>query len=315
MKATITIFLLSAAVSCVAMAQFQRTTRIEAEVTVVDSKGSPVEGAEVTLGFPRYGGGRKDVMVKKQTDKNGSVRLEGEAEQDYDISVRAAGYYQHHEPSRAILSPAEIEKYTKGLQRIRVELRPIANPVIGIGRFMVGIRIPEVGQEMGFDAEIGDFVPPLGKGKATDFIFVMRGRFDSATDYEQTFEIKTVRPMDGIVPFRKRPHPGSAFRYDYEAPLAGYVPSKLWHRQRKGNKASEDDDPNAAYYFRIRSELDENGQVKRALYGIIAKDCLFGHDKPGEFFFTFSYLLNTDWNRNMEFDSEKSHERGREIGK
>lgn len=312
MKPRIIILLCSAAISCVAMAQLNRTTRIEAEVAVVDPLGTPIEGAEVAITFPRYGGSRPYRTETALTDKTGIARLHGEAEMDYVMGVRHEGYYQHREPRRDLSYESVREQYAKGLQRVRIELRPIVNPVVGISRFFEGIRIPEVEREMGFDVEVGDFVPPLGKGKTADFVFVLRGRFDSITDYDQTFEIGTVRPMDGILLFRQRPHPGSAFRYEYEAPLDGYGPSKAWHRQRKGNHATQDDDPNAAYFFRIRSELDENGKVIRALYGIISKDCRFGHDKPGEFAFNFSYLLNTDWNRNMEFDTQKSHERGRE---
>ncbi len=80
MKTRISILLLGAATSCVAMAQLFRATRIEAEVTVVDLGGAPVEDAEVRIAFPRYGGSRPDVVVRAMTDKAGLALLHGEAE-------------------------------------------------------------------------------------------------------------------------------------------------------------------------------------------------------------------------------------------
>jgi hypothetical protein len=282
---------------------------------VVESDGSPVEGAEVTLGFPRYGGGRKDVMVKKRTDKNGFVRLEGEAEQDYDISVRADGYYQHTEPSRAILSQSEIVKYAKGLQKVRVALRPIVNPVIGIGRLIERRRIPAFDTDLGFDLFAGDWVAPHGNGTTTDFILRFSGYFTTVRDYDQSVQMRFPLPSDGILPIRVDYQHGSTFDYPYEAPADGYSPEKTWRTWHNGKQAHRGVGPNAAYIIRFRSEVNEHGKVKRAMYGILGRDLQFGGDGRDGFTVTFSYMINPDWSRNMEFDAEKSFERGREIGK
>jgi hypothetical protein len=58
----------------------------------------------------------------------------------------------------------------------------------------------------------------------------------------------------------------------------------------------EMNDPNRDYYFRVRTALDPNGDVKSALYGKIYGD-----------FMQFTYYLNpTPNSRNIEFDPNQN---------
>ena len=305
MKTSLTILLLSA-VSCLAMAQLYRTTHIDAEITVVDPEGKPVEGANVRLGFPRYGEGRKDVMVNGMTDKDGLIRLNGEAEQVYNIHVQCDGFYQHREPKRTIATPSEIERYAKGLQRVRIELRPIINPVVGLGQLVERRKIPAFDTDLGFDLFVGDWVAPHGNGSSTDFILRFSGRFNSVRDYDQSVQMRFPLSGDGISPIKVEYQHGSALHYPYEAPTEGYAPERVWRTWHTGKQADRGVDPNAAYIIRFRTELDEQGNVKRALYGILGRDLQFGGDGRDGFMITFSYLVNPDWSRNIEFDPHGS---------
>jgi len=300
------ILLLGVAASCAGMAQLHRTTRIEVEVTVVSIAGAPIQDAEVLLGLPRYGGGRKDAGVRGKTNKEGIVRLVGEAEQDYVIGVQCEGFYPHREPRRALVTPPEMEKYAKGLQRLRIELRPIVNPIVGIGRLIERRKIPAFGTDLGFDLFVGDWVTPHGSGTTTDFILRFSGHFNSVRDYDQSVLMRYPLAGDGILPIRVDYQHGSALHYPYEAPADGYAPEKTWRTWHTGTQAERGVDPHAAYIIRFRTELDEQGKVKRALYGVLGRDLQFGGDGRDGFTITFSYLLNPDWSRNIEFDAVKS---------
>jgi hypothetical protein len=63
-----------------------------------------------------------------------------------------------------------------------------------------------------------------------------------------------------------------------------------------GQGTKEDFDENRNYFFRVRTMLDDKGNVKSALYGKIYGD-----------FMQFSYYLNpTPNSRNVEFDPKQN---------
>ena len=67
-----------------------------------------------------------------------------------------------------------------------------------------------------------------------------------------------------------------------------------WRMRRPGQPVDTNRDENRNYFFRVRTVLDEEGNVKSALYGKIYGD-----------FMQFRYYLNPTLNdRNVEFDPE-----------
>jgi hypothetical protein len=58
------------------------------------------------------------------------------------------------------------------------------------------------------------------------------------------------------------------------------------------------------YIFRVRSEVDENGKLKQAMYGKIRGDLWYTPGSGGKI--KMHYYLNPDYTRNLEFDPERT---------
>ena len=71
---------------------------------------------------------------------------------------------------------------------------------------------------------------------------------------------------------------------------------------------TKDRDAEANYFFRIRTEVNEDGEVDYALYGKIYGDIEFGGaGQEGSYLKVNAYYLNpTPNDLNLEFDPEKN---------
>lgn len=278
---------------------------------VLDPDGLPIEGALVYLTLPRYRPGDKNQEATGQTDKQGLVTLSGVAQQDYMLSATKAGFYRTQGPRRAINSEAGLKLYATGVQKIDIELRPIRNPIVGISRDIDRQPLPKTDGPIGFDLEVGDWVSPHGKGRMSDFIFELKGRFTARRDYDQTFVLRFSGSHDGIILFKHPTNIGPALKWPYEAPILGYEASRTWSLKwslSEGGKGTTIDlGGETNYLFRVRSEVDENGNVVRAMYGVVSGDFIpvAGNQEIGRNV-SFTYALNPDWTRNLEFDPAKT---------
>ena len=283
---------------------------ITVEARVRDSADLPVEDATVYLALPRYRLGDKNQEAKAKTDKDGVATVSGIAQQDYILSAVKPGYYRTQGPHRAINSENGLQKYAVGVQKVDLELRPIRNPIFGISRDVDRRPLPKTDGPMGFDLEVGDWVAPHGKGRSADFIFELDGRFSSSRDYDQKFTVRFSRPHDGITAFRHPKDIGSALKWPYEAPLAGYESSLMWllkwNPKQSGRGTTIDLSGETNYIFRVRSEVDAKANIIRAWYGVISGDFIpvGGNNEIGRNL-SFTYALNPDWTRNIEFDPAK----------
>lgn len=298
-------------VRCAAQGLMLPAVPITITVQVRDPEGLPVEGATVYLALPRYRPGDKNVETTGMTDKEGSVTLSGVAQQDYILSVTKNGYYRTQGPHRAINSETGRRQYATGLQKIDLELRPVRDPIVGISRDVNRQTLPVTGGPIGFDLEVGDWVSPHGKGRISDFVFELDGRFTARRDYDQKFILQFSRPQDGVIVFKHPTNIGSALKWPYEAPLLGYEPSRTWSLKwspvEGGRGTTIDLSGETNYLFRVRSEVDEQGNVVRAMYGVVSGDFIpvGGNSEIGRNV-SFTYALNPDWTRNLEFDPAKT---------
>jgi hypothetical protein len=162
-------------------------------------------------------------------------------------------------------------------------------------------HVPAVDKAVGFDLEAGDWVAPFGTGTRSDMIFT--AHFDKQPEGEPDLTLTLSFPNsgDGIEEFRvpetRFPGDGSLLRSSEEAPADGYQPTWIQTDNRKsGTPTRTNRDMNRNYYFRVRTVLDKQGNVKSALYGKIYGD-----------FMHFTYYLNpTPNDRNMEFDPQQN---------
>jgi hypothetical protein len=280
---------------------------ITVEAHVRDPNGQPVVGAMVHLALPRYRLGDKGQRVDSITNVDGVATVSGTAQQDYSVSVEKTGYYPTQGPWHGINDEKSFQQYAVGTQKIDLELRPIRTPIRGIVKFVDRLRIPKKDEPVGFDLEVGDWVAPFGKGKAADFVFSLAGYIRSNRDYNLKLTLSFSNPADGLQLAKFPPRIGSAFKFPYEAPLNGYEKNRVWNSAYDGKTMKMNFGPNdeTNYLFRVRTELDEKGDVRRALYGVVVGEVFLGGSFDTGQTVTFTYALNPDGTRNIEFDPAK----------
>lgn len=276
---------------------------ITVEAHVRDPDGQPIGGVTVRLALPRYRLGDKSQRAESITNADGEATVSGIAQQDYSVSVEKAGYYPTQGPWRGINDEKGFRQFAVGTQRIDLELRSVQNPIRGISK-AVRIQLPAFDRPLGFDLEAGDWVAPFGNGTVPDLIFTVGGYFKGLNNYDQSLTLTFTNPGDGIILMKIAPRTGSMFKFPYEAPLNGYEPRRVWTKTFNGKTEATNIDGSGEtdYIFRVRTELDEKGNVRRALYGVIASEVVIGGNNEIGRNVSFTYALNPDWTRNIEFD-------------
>ena len=287
-------------------------------VRVTDIDGKPISGAHVEAGFSTSlsageGWGAGSANEKSGlTDTNGICVLSGHGDGG-SVAVAASkeGYYGSDGYQIVFTN------VTWGLGRrwqpwnptFDVVLKKVENPIPMYARRLTGLRLPAVGEDIGYDLMAGDWTPPHGKGETADLVF----RFDREECEPETWYRQTIYPVNDTLTVTF-PNPGdglffvsvpkygsSVLRLEGPAPETGYVPVLEKHQWHSPGRMDMDDDAN--YYLRIRTKLDDKGNVVSALYGKIYGDVCFAN--RGDL--TFTYFLNPISNdRNVEFNPERN---------
>jgi hypothetical protein len=194
---------------------------------------------------------------------------------------------------------------------VGLQLKKIGNPIpLYARKFGEGkpIKLPELGKPVGFDLLKGDWVGPYGKGETVDFIFTLNATFGGMTKngyqiHDSVFTVGFPKEGDGIQSVYAQPFAGSVLRLPRYAPEQGYQTNlfRQMYRHEDGGSAECREDQN--YFFRVRTEKDEKGNIVRALYGKIHGE--IGCWQNGVI--RFSYYLNPTPNeRNLEFDPSRN---------
>jgi hypothetical protein len=268
----------------------------KATLKVVDETGSPVAGANVKVG---YYTNNTSVDIDGTTDTNGILVTAhitstfNYVEYALSFGIEKEGYYGTRSKCDLGL-PYDLAKWSP---TVTLLLKKVGKPVAMYAKW-INSNPPVLGQPVGYDLMIGDWVGPNGKGVSTDIIFKKEAYRKSGADYEYKVKVSFPKPGDGIQIY---PTPdsemGSGLRSPHEAPVEGYQPELNKERSaHPGQPTKNDDDPNRIYLFRVRTALDHNGNVVSAHYGKIYGD-----------FMQFTYYLNpTPNDRNIEFDPKQN---------
>jgi len=282
-----------------ALAQFD-TNEHEWKVTikVSDKSGNPVASAHVGMGY--FSNGSKD--IDSITDTNGMIVI---AQRDkpnlmaYLISFRVEknGYY----PTWSQIDLGQGYNPAKWNQRINLILKKVGKPTAMYARWVnsepsvfkkTGRPPIAFTNTAGYDLMAGDWVAPYGKGAHTDIIFTEEYNKKSIADYYFKLIVSFPNKGDGIQPFAptevdRASAKAGGMLSPYEAPADGYQ-SQLVEMQSS--------DPNRNYFFRVRTALDQDGNIVSARYGKIYGD-----------FMRFTYYYNpTPNDRNIEFDPKQN---------
>ena len=233
--------------------------------------GEPIEGVVCDAQF-RYD---KNVALTKkffQSDTNGICRIEGPI--DYigtSCGLEKEGYYWQTAQLDFKGRNRVLNRWEPWNPTIEVKMRKKKNPVPMVARGVDREMIPEWDKSIGFDLERGDWVAPYGKGRVSDMIFFVQ---KTSGISGATCEISFSNKGDGIQEFVPDQSSGSEFIFPYLAPTNNYSESMCREKvytDEYGLKFRTNAKPDAEinHLFRVRTILDDKGNVQQACYGRI----------------------------------------------
>lgn len=272
---------------------------VNVPLQVVDQNGQPVAKALL----------ESDSGDKKLSDENGKAHL----------SVRKRTFYNRFYAKKDGFYPTETDSEHSPLAKdfdasklIKIQIKKIKDPIPMYAKSLTAeqgdlLKMPSCdGKSYGYDFVIGDWVAPEGKGVVSDFIFKFEGEFRDEpygrlASYDHKFSITFSNDHDGIIAWEGTSEAGrkygSELASDYEAPKEGYQDTwvqRTWKEKGGYHQTTSNMDRN--FYFRVRTKVDEKGNIISAHYGKIYGD-----------FMSFIYYLNpTPNDRNVEFDPKRN---------
>ncbi|MBN2368331.1 hypothetical protein JXC34_04895 [Candidatus Woesearchaeota archaeon] len=284
----------------------------------VEENGSAIEAATVRAGLRSALTGKGKLLEEGLTDKNGLFTIEGETYGEAVYSITKDGYYESHgyyqdfrSPNGKIIKYGTFKKWVPWNPTVEVILKKIKNPVPMYAKNLE-TKIPEIGKPIGFDLIKADWVEPYGEGEVSDFVFKGTREGNKWENFEIELELTFSNPCDGIQEYIVKENDDSYFlsrlKLPHEAPEEGYKKSwvkKLGNTPEKGRfNLGKKEYQN--YIFRVRTDTDDNGNIKKALYGKIHGDIQTGGCSSPKLFLNFTYYLNPDGTRNLEFDLKRN---------
>lgn len=294
---------------------------------IVSLEGEPISGVKVRVGFRSYIGGSKNPTVEEGlTDEDGMFTASGSTQYEVTASIKKEGYYISGNTFGGndftdISGIMGFRRWEPWNPTITVVLKKIKEPVAlymrNVGSKTIYKDIDEdpssyltvIGQYIGYDLVASDWVVPHGSGLHRDFLFKLDKEYRSPSNFKHILTLKFDRQGDGIQPYYTAKDNASIFKVPYHAPLNGYKDSLVQVHESDSNKIYQDDfGTNQNYFFRIRTELDDKGNVISALYGKIEGNIRFpsGTERPLARL-KFKYFLNpTPNDTNLEFDETKN---------
>lgn len=301
MKTILSLIVIAVTAVGYAQAQFSIPVPPEWKVTLqaVNESGQPVAGAQAEVESIKPGTSDEAVRVDGNTDTNGLFTATGRSWGRLYLHMTKAGYYSANKLYD--IGVTDKTRYEPWNPTITLPLKKIINPIPMYAK-RLNTHVPDLDKPIGFDLMAGDWVAPYGKGVNADIIFT--GHFDKRTDGESDFTLTVNFPKagDGIQEFTvPDAEKGSGLLSSHKAPAGVYQTQWVQTDNRKPDKPVETNrDPNRNYFFRVRTKLDESGNVVSAHYGKIYGD-----------FMQFSYYLNpTPNDRNVEFDPKQNLMKG-----
>jgi hypothetical protein len=260
---------------------------------VVDETGQPVEAAKTWVCYLLTN------QIAGLTDTNGVfVASHHDGSENLAFQIKKLKYYscwieyhmgRNYKPER--WNPTQT-----------IVLRKIGNPISMYAK-RHEMKFPKLDEPVGFDLMIGDWVTPYGKGAYTDIFYTAHRKI--ITDREFTADLIVTFPNkgDGIVVAPSESAAGSEFKTSRTAAENGYGTELVLHYSN-----TQRPEQVFGYFIRVRTILDESGNIKSALYGKIRGDFRFyaGTIAPTAGM-GFDYYLNpTPNSRNVEFDPKRN---------
>jgi len=296
----------------------EKTYPAQLTFKVTTDNGEPVPNVEIGAStFLRWQPGEsfgQDIhqQFSATTDVDGVAVVRAESKRgDFGYRVKdTPGFYRDNGNSYNFKEVREGRWQPANLV-INIVLKPVIKPVplyarkVGDGR---PVKIPTLNKPVGFDLMIGDWVTPHGKGNTSDLTFTLTesvAYIEGTKPFDYVLTVTFSNEGDGIQSVLAAPHKDSELRLPRQAPENGYEPKleKQMALFAEGEAMKYDIREDQNYFFRVRTVLDEKGQIKSALYGKIMGNVRFGVNRSVR----FTYYLNPEsLDRNMEFDRTRN---------
>ncbi len=273
-------------------------------VEVVDEAGLPIADATVSVVFikPKTENlGSDSFLIKGQSDAKGLFSASMRAQQQVTCGVRKDGYYGSS-GKPATFSNYKDDKWQPWNPTVHVVLKKIGKPV-PMYACSLEKEIPLLNEEVGLDLIERDWVAPHGSGKSPDIILLCTKNIASIRDFNLEMHLRFNAKNDGLIQIPYDTSHGSLLRLPREAPIDGYVNNLAKKVTAKTDAPVVSDflDNKCAYFFRTRS-----GREGGPLYGKVINDFGYILMNTKTVKITFSYYLNPDGTRNMEFDPKRN---------
>ena len=306
----------------------------EGQVTlrVVDSTDKPIEKAKLSVAFWGSDSSADVVVSEGQTDTNGLFVAVGKTIDSMNYTITKDGYYKtrgkywFYRPSgldankNSAISPTSGEywlyhqkensvkdgRWQPWNPTITVVLKELRHP-IPMRAKRVEAPLPIQSAPAGYDLEVGDWVVPYGHGKQPDMLITYDATIKTPLVFSNQLIVAISNKEDGFIRMNK--DKWSSFPSVYEAPANGYQSQLVLLLDRTQEHILKKEQLGESDYliFRVRTVLDDKGDIVNARYGKIYGPVEYGEEEQGGGGVRFIYYLNpTDNDRNLEFDPSRN---------
>lgn len=276
---------------------------------ITDSIGKPVEKARISACFFPSDSYADADGREGHTDTNGCFYLEGKTVDDLayevtkDSSYKTIGKYWFYRRGENCVQDGRWQPWNP---TNTVVLKEIRHPIPMCSK-RVDAPVPIQGAHVGYDLEVGDWVAPYGQGKQTDMLVTYEATIKAPLVFSNQLTIASSNKMDGFIRINK--DKWSFFPSVYEAPTNGYRSLLVLTLDRTQEHILKKAQFTESEYliFRMRTVLDNKGNIISARYGKIYGPIEYGELDKDRGGVRFTYYLNpTPNDRNVEFDPKQN---------
>lgn len=271
-------------------------------IKVLDEEGRPLTGIPVGIGFERNtGSGVTAKGVDGVTNSKGEFTAQDKSNRNITYIINFPGYYLSY--GKFLFERESAKKWQPWNPELKLVLRKIENPVPMYARQFSKL-LPLENKDIGCDLIANDWVKPYGTGTHSDITFrsTKKSVYDDGEDYDANLYVKFSGKRDGFIKYELNMYSGSEFKLPRYAPIDGYQKEFKRHVIRPPGRSLQDDkNDNIGYVFRVRSASSNS-----VMYGKIQRDIGFRAGGKGTAGVDFTYYLNPDHTRNLEFDPKRN---------
>ena len=254
---------------------------------VIDQDGHPVADAKIFGGFQTGGNINDNVLIRGITDTNGEYMVQGKCTSRVRCGISKDGYYESEYlieyPDGDAEKPVENGKWMPYGEVANMTLKKIVNPCRLASDDGSCKKLPELGEWIGYDLELNQWVAPYGSGRCPDMLVrIDIDAVNDTSDFKTSMEVSfTNNPYAGAYKLSKDAYSEMYSVYNADT-NAEYQSSFLFVHERHPvvrqkpvvhvEGMTENDtrlDAKSYLVFRTRTEVDEKGKLVSAHYGKI----------------------------------------------